>query len=218
MSAVALLSIPFERKGKLFRLMALWWSQFILWIFGIEISTKFIEDLDLSKSYVFVANHASMFDIPAVIVALRGKINLVFKKELARIPLWGWTLKFGHFIMIDRSNPVNAMKSLERAANSIREGNSIILFPEGTRTRDGKLQPFKRGAFSLAISSKVPVVPVTINGTYKILPRGSIKINPSKISVIVERPINTEKFSGKEGELELMRKAYAVIEKYYVDQ
>ncbi len=113
-------------------------------------------------------------------MALKGNVNIVFKKELTRVPIWGWALRYGHFIMIDRSNPRDAMASIERAVQSIRSGHSVILFPEGTRTRDGKLQPFKRGAFSLAVKAGVPVVPVTINNTFGIMPKGSLKDQTSR--------------------------------------
>jgi 1-acyl-sn-glycerol-3-phosphate acyltransferase len=170
------------------------------------------------KPYIFVSNHASMFDIPTVFMALKGKVNIVFKKELTYVPIWGWALRYGHFIMIDRSNPRKAMASIERAAQSIRNGSSVILFPEGTRTMDGKLQPFKRGAFSLAAKAGVPVVPLTINGTFTIMPKGSYNIKPANISVVLGKPISTSGLHGKDGELKLMKQVQHVIEKNYINQ
>jgi 1-acyl-sn-glycerol-3-phosphate acyltransferase len=120
--------------------------------------------------------------------------------------------------MIDRSNPRNAMASIERAAQSIRNGSSVILFPEGTRTLDGKLQPFKRGAFSLATKAGVPVVPLTINGTFSIMPKGSLIIKPANISVVLGKPISTLGLNGKKGELELMEQVHHAIEKNYINQ
>jgi 1-acyl-sn-glycerol-3-phosphate acyltransferase len=159
-----------------------------------------------------------MFDIPTVVVALRGNVNIVFKKELTRIPIWGWALKYGHFIMIDRSNARDAIESIERAAQSIRNGSSVILFPEGTRTTDGKLQTFKRGAFSLAVKAGVPVVPIIVNGTFKILPKGSLNVRPANISVVLEKPISTEGLDGKSSELKLMEQVHKAIEKNYINQ
>jgi 1-acyl-sn-glycerol-3-phosphate acyltransferase len=214
----ALATIPFDRSGKHFRLSPWYWSKFIFWIFGMKVSVIGYEELDPKSSYVFVSNHASMFDIPTVFVALKGKVNFVFKKELTYVPIWGWALRYGQFIMIDRSNPRKAMASIERAAQSTRNGSSVILFPEGTRTLDGKLQPFKRGAFSLAIKAGIPVVPVTINGTFAIMPKGSLDIQPANISVVLGKPISATDIQGRDGELELMEQVHQVIEKNYLNQ
>jgi 1-acyl-sn-glycerol-3-phosphate acyltransferase len=159
-----------------------------------------------------------MADIPAVMVALDGNVNIVFKKSLTYIPVWGWALRFGPFIMIDRSNIRDAMQSIERAVQSIRKGHSVILFAEGTRTTDGKLQPFKRGAFSLAVKARVPVVPLTINNTFGIMPKGSLNVKPTDISVVLEKPIYTEGLDGKNGELKLMKQVHKAIEKHYINQ
>ena len=153
LSLLAFVSIPFDKKGDFFRLCPWTWSKCILWTFGIRVTVKGLENLDLNLPYIFVSNHASMADIPTVMVALRGKVNIVFKKELTWVPIWGWALRYGHFIMIDRSNPRDAMASIDRAVQNIQCGQSVILFPEGTRTSSGKLQSFKRGAFTLAAKS-----------------------------------------------------------------
>lgn len=217
-SVWALMAVPFDREGKYFRLSPWLWSKCILWTFGIKVAVRGYEYVDARKSYVFVSNHASMFDIPTVVVALQGNVNIVFKKELTRVPIWGWALRYGHFIMIDRSNPRDAIASIERAVKSIREGHSVILFPEGTRTRDGKMQPFKRGAFLLAVKAGVPVVPVTINNTFGILPKGSLKVKPTDISVILGKPILTEGLNGKSSELELMEQVHNAVENNYTNQ
>jgi 1-acyl-sn-glycerol-3-phosphate acyltransferase len=217
-SVWALMTIPFDRSGRYFRMSPWWWSRFIFWFFGMKVSVKGYENLDPKKPYIFVSNHASMFDIPTVFVALKGNVNIVFKKELSYVPIWGWALRFGHFIMIDRSNPREAMASIKRAAQSIREGSSVILFPEGTRTLDGKLQSFKRGAFSLAAKAGVPVVPLTINGTFTIMPKGSYHIKPANISVVLGKPISTSGLDGRDDELKLMKQVHHVIEKNYIHQ
>jgi len=217
-SVFALVVIPFDKKGDVFRLSPWLWSKSILWVFGIKVHVQGYERLDPEKPYIFVSNHASMFDIPTVVVALRGNVNIVFKKELTRVPVWGWALRYGHFIMIDRTNPRDAMASIERAAESIKNGSSVILYAEGTRTEDGRLQPFKRGAFSLAMKAGVEVVPMILNGTFKILPKGSLITKPADISVVLEEPIPVEGMEGKSGEMELMTKVRSAIEKHYIDQ
>ena len=218
LSLLAFGSIPFDRKGDFFRRCPWTWSKCILWTFGIKVHVKGLENIDLNQPYIFVSNHASMADIPTVLVALNGKVNIIFKKELTWVPIWGWALRYGHFIMIDRSNPRDAMASIERAVKTIRSGQSVILFLEGTRTRDGKLQPFKRGAFTLAAKSGVPVVPMTINNTFGIMPKGSFIVKQADISVVLEKPILTNELKSKTDELELMDKVHKAIEKHYVDQ
>jgi 1-acyl-sn-glycerol-3-phosphate acyltransferase len=218
LSSLAFGSVPFDRKGDFFRWCPWTWSKCILWTFGIKVEVKGLEHIDLNQPYIFVSNHASMADIPTVLVALKGRVNFVFKKELTWVPIWGWALRYGHSIMIDRSNPRDAMASIERAVKTIREGQSVILFPEGTRTSDGKLQPFKRGAFTLAAKSGVPVVPMTINNTYGIMPKGSFIVKRADISVVLERPILTVGLESKTDELELMDRVHKAIEKHYVDQ
>jgi 1-acyl-sn-glycerol-3-phosphate acyltransferase len=218
LSLLAFGSIPFDRKGDFFRWCPWTWSKCLLWTFGIKVYVKGLEHVDLKQPYIFVTNHASMSDIPTVLVALNGRVNIVFKKELTWVPIWGWALRYGPFIMIDRSNPRDAMTSIERAVKTIRSGHSVVLFPEGTRTRDGKLQPFKRGAFTLAAKSGVPVVPVTINNTFGIMPKGSFIVKQADISVVLEKPIPTNDLKSKSDELKLMDQVHRAIEKHYIDQ
>jgi len=217
-SILAFGSIPFDKKGDFFRWCPWMWSRCILWTFGIKVNVKGFENIDLNQPYIFVSNHASMADIPTVLVALNGRVNIIFKKELTWVPIWGWALRYGPFIMIDRSNPRNAMVSIERAAQTIRSGQSVILFPEGTRTNDGKLQSFKRGAFTLAAKSGVPVVPMIINNTFAIMPKGSLIVKSADIAVVLEKPIPVDGLEDKADEIKLMDQVHKAIEKNYIDQ
>jgi 1-acyl-sn-glycerol-3-phosphate acyltransferase len=126
-------------------------------------------------------------------------------------------MKLGSYISIDRGDSREALESLERAAREIREGSSVLLFPEGTRTRDGKMQSFKRGAFALAVRSRVPIVPVTVNGSFSILPKKGLMINPGNIEVIVHPPVATNGCNGKEGEMQLMERVRSVIASDYIE-
>jgi len=218
LSVLACCSIPFDRKGDFFRWCPWTWSKCILWTFGIKVHVEGREQIDPQQPYIFVSNHASMADIPTVLVALNGNVNFVFKKELTWVPIWGWALRYGPFIMIDRSNPRDAMASIDRAVNTIRSGQSVILFIEGTRTNDGKLQPFKRGAFTLAAKSGVPVVPMIINHTFGIMPKGTFIVKQADISVILEKPIITDGLNSKTDELALVDQVRRAIEKHYKDQ
>lgn len=218
LSLIALFSIPFQKSGRLYHWCARSWSKSILKIYGVHVTVKGLELSDRSRHYIYVTNHASMFDIPAVLAGIPDQIRIVLKKELTRVPIWGWALKYGHYISIDRSNPKDAMASLERAAETIRRGASVLLFAEGTRTRNGKLQPFKRGAFTLAAKSGVPIIPITINGTFKILPKGSWRIRPTDITVVLDKPIDTQGIEGKGGEMDLMEKVHRIMESHYIEQ
>ncbi|MEK6757475.1 MAG: lysophospholipid acyltransferase family protein [Bacteroidota bacterium] len=218
LSTMALLSVPIDTHGKFYHSVARAWSRFILWIFGIKVTVRGVEHLDASKHYIYVSNHASMFDIPAVVVGIPDDLRFVLKKELTKVPLWGWALKYGHYITIDRGKARDAVKSLEEAAERMRTGASVILFAEGTRTRDGKLQPFKRGAFALAARAGVPIVPVAINNTFRILPKGSIHVRPANIEMVLDKPISTQDIETREGEVKLMAEVREAIARNYVEQ
>jgi 1-acyl-sn-glycerol-3-phosphate acyltransferase len=214
MSIVALLSIVAEKDGRGYFWAGSTWSKFALRVCGVDVRVTGAENLKRGGSYIFVTNHASMFDIPAIMSVL-PRVRIMFKKELSYVPVWGWALRWGHHIMVDRGKGTEAMKSLDRAAASIRTGGSIILFAEGTRTRSGKLLPFKRGAFSLAAKSGVPIVPIAINGSFKILPKSSLDIRPSPIELVIETPIETKGMSSREDELAMMNRVRGIIERNY---
>jgi len=211
LSIIALLSAPIDRTGRTFHVVTRLWSTLILWMFDIKVRTKGADLLDPSKHYIYVSNHASAFDIPAVVVGIPDEIRFVLKKELTRVPIWGWALKYGPYITIDRGNARNAQRSLDEAAERMRHGASVILFGEGTRTRDGKLQSLKRGAFTLAVKAGIPVVPVTINNTFGILPRGSLRVKPADIEIVFDEPIFIEGIKGRDGEERLMKQVQAAI-------
>jgi 1-acyl-sn-glycerol-3-phosphate acyltransferase len=218
LSIIALLSTPLDRSGRTFHRMNRIWSHFILWIFGINVKIKGAEFIDSGKHYIYISNHSSAFDIPAVVVGIPDDIRFVLKKELTRIPIWGWALKYGHYITIDRGKARDARKSLEEAAVLMRNGASVILFAEGTRTRDGKLQPFKRGAFTLAVKAGLPIIPVTINNTFRILPRGSLRVHPADIELVFSKPIPTAEIGGREEEQRLVELVREAIVGNYIEQ
>lgn len=216
-SILALVSIPIDRSGRTYHMCARHWSRFILWIYGIRVTVKGLEHVG-GRSVIYATNHASWFDIPATVAGIPDDIRIMLKRELTYVPIWGWALKYGPYIAVDRTSPKDALRGLEKAAEQIRSGASVLLFVEGTRTRDGKLQPFKRGAFVLALKSGVPIVPVTINHSFRILPKGSLKIRPTDIELVIEPPIDTSGFEGKEGEMELMKEVRKIIEKNFVEE
>jgi len=215
---LAILVLPFDRRGRLYHGVGRRWSRVLLSICGLKLTTRGAGHLVRGQSYIYVSNHASLLDIPVVTVGVPDQIRIVYKKELEKIPLLGWGLKWGSYIGIDRGNSAEARRSLEEAIEKIRKGASVFMYAEGTRTLDGKLQPFKRGAFNLAVTAGVPVVPLTINGTFRILPKSTMTIHPGRVEVVLEQPIEVGSEQGKDAELRLMEKVHAAIAKHYVDQ
>ena len=217
-ATLTLITLPFNRNGIVFHALARGWARVLLFICGVEVHVTGLDKLDRSKNYVYVSNHASLFDIPAVIGGVPDQIRIVYKRELERIPLFGWGLKWGSYIGIDRGKGTEAVRSLEKAAERIRKGASVLLFAEGTRTTDGRLQPFKRGAFNLAIKAGVPVIPLTVNGSYHILPKRSVSVRPGRVNLLLGTPILPEGGEGKGAEVRLMNEVHAAIEDNYIDQ
>lgn len=217
-ATLTLITLPFNRNGIVFHAVARGWARVLLFICGVEVHVTGLDKLDRSKNYVYVSNHASLFDIPAVIAGVPDQIRVVYKRELERIPVFGWGLKWGSYIGINRGKGAEAVRSLEEAAERIRKGASVLLFAEGTRTTDGRLQPFKRGAFNLAAKAGVPVVPLTVNGSYLILPKRSVSIRPGRVNLLLDSPIFPEGGEGKDAEVRLMHEVHAAIARNYIDQ
>jgi|ERR1041385_2520110 1-acyl-sn-glycerol-3-phosphate acyltransferase len=219
MGGLELLFIPFHRTGRLYHAIATTHAHIVLAVCGVKLAVDGLERVDFSRSYIYVSNHASFFDIPSVLAGIPDQVRIVYKKELEKIPFFGWGLKYGKtYIGIDRGSGSEAIRSLDEAAKKIRNGASVLLFAEGTRTTDGKLQPFKRGAFNLAMRAGVPVVPLTINGSYKVLPRHSWRITPGTIRLVLGSPIEPRAMNGKESEFKLRDEVHRVIEQHYIEQ
>jgi 1-acyl-sn-glycerol-3-phosphate acyltransferase len=162
------------------------------------------------NNYVFCANHSSYTDIPVLSVAVPQYTRLILRNTLTRIPIWGWALIASPMIIIDRSNALKARKTLNRAVEIIKGGASVLLFPEGTRTRDGSLQPFKRGAFHLAYESEVEVIPVAVKGTFEFMSRTeSLPKIGKHVSVRIGESLRIDKSiaGDREREMDLMRRA-----------
>jgi 1-acyl-sn-glycerol-3-phosphate acyltransferase len=190
-AVAALLCRLFDPSGDTVIQLARWWSRTICTLGGVKIQLDGYRGLDVRQSYVFMANHLSTIDIWALYVVLPLPVHMIAKKQLAAIPLFGWAMWAGRFIFIDRHNAVSARRSIDRAKERIRAGTSVLLFPEGTRSRDGQLQPFKKGGFHLAIDAGVSIVPVALHGTRELMPRGSLRVKPGQVRVTIGEPIPT---------------------------
>lgn len=218
-AVLAILSIPFDRgTGRLFHKVSRAWAIVILFVTGVRVTVTGLERLRRDQAYIYVSNHASLFDIPVVFAGIPDDIRVVYKKELEKIPIFGWGLRMGAYIAIDRGHGPRAARSLEEAIQKMRHGASLLLYAEGTRTMDGKLQPFKRGAFHLAHRAAVPVVPLTINGTFSILRKRSALIRPGTAHLTLGDPIEPGGATGREAELALMDTVHREIVKTYIDQ
>lgn len=139
---------------------------------------------------VFVCNHISNLD-PAALFGILPRISVILKQELRRIPILGYVMSLGSFVYVDRRNPDSRKQALEDATNLLRSGISLLVFPEGTRSKDGRMLPFRPGPFTMAIESGAAVVPLTIHGTRELMPKGGFGIRPGTVTITFEEPIVT---------------------------
>ena len=168
------------------------WGPFLIRAARARLVVQGLENVDPSRPTIYVANHQSALDIPVAFVALPVDFRFVAKKSLGSIPLLGWYLKAGRHLLVERGSWISALHALEKAADQIRRGTSILIFPEGTRSPDGRLLPFKKGPFALALKAGVAICPVTIEGTARILPKKSWKVRKGEeIRVKIGAPIDT---------------------------
>jgi 1-acyl-sn-glycerol-3-phosphate acyltransferase len=171
------------------------WAKMLLTLTNIKVEIIGAENILMERPQIFMANHQSDFDIFIVLAHLHGQFRWIVKKELFNIPVFGKAMRNAGYIEIDRQSREKAMKSLEEAARKIQEGKSVMSFPEGTRSKDGKIKPFKQGMFYLAIKSGVPIVPISIIGAGEIMPKRSLLIKPGKIIMVIDRPIDVSGYS-----------------------
>ena len=192
------------------------WARTILWASGCDVVVHGMENVRPGQPQVIVSNHVSWFDVFAIASVLEVPFHFVAKKELERIPLFGPAWKAAGHISIDRSNRERAIASLEEAAQKIRrEASAVVIFPEGTRSRSGRLQPFKKGAFQLARSSGVALVPTVVTGSRAVMPPGDWRIRANTIHVHFLPPIDAAAAAGPE---ELMESAYSVMLRALLDE
>lgn len=179
-----------DPHGKLVYRIGRFWTWTILKLGGVSLRVLGLDQIDPRQPYVFIANHQSNIDIPVLIQSLIAhQLRWVAKKELLWIPFFGWALWASKHILVDRADPRSAIKSLKTARERIRAGISIVVFPEGTRSRNGTLLRFKKGGMLLALQTGTPIVPITINGSRNVLPAGAWRLLPGTIDVIIDRPV-----------------------------
>ncbi len=198
------------RGGNVQHLMGRWWARSVLFVSRVKVTVEGLDHIDPCGTYVYMANHQSMYDILALLGYLPVQFRWLAKAELFRIPLFGYAMARVGYISIDRSNRRSALNSLKAASQKIARGVSVVIFPEGTRSTDGKVEPFKVGGFYLAIHSGEPIVPVVIYGTRHVLPKGSLRVRPGHIVVSIGSPVDTTSYDNKTKEV-LMESVHSIM-------
>lgn len=198
--SLALLISLFDRGGRWVHWCASAWGGSILRTCGVEVRVEGLEEIDPSISYIFFANHHSLFDIPAMLVALPLPFRMLAKASLFKVPFMGWYMSRVGYIPVEREDPRRARRSLEEAGEKVRSGTSVLIFPEGTRSPEGVVRRFKRGGFHLAAAADIPLVPVSIRNSGRLLPRGSWHADPGVIRVRIGTPLEPGQL-GSPGEI-----------------
>ena len=185
----------FVKSGNPLHRIARFWGRSILAVSRLKVAVEGLSAIDPEHSYIYMVNHQSNFDIPVLLGHLDVQFRWLAKVELFRIPIFGRAMRKAGYISIDRSDRQSAIQSLKTASEIIKKGVSVLIFPEGTRSRDGKIRPFKKGGFVMAIDSGVPIVPVTISGTRAIMAKGKLRINPGTVRLRILEPIVTSAYT-----------------------
>lgn len=175
-----------------------WWASFILKLSGCKVHVEGLENIPKDRAALFVANHQSNFDIPLLMSVIDTPKGFIAKKELENIPLLSKWMKYIQCVFMDRDNLRQSAESIVKGINILKSGYSMVIFPEGTRSKGGQHSDFKAGSFKLATKSKSLIVPVTIDGTYKVLEESNNKIKASNLKVIIHKPIDTTTLSKDE--------------------
>ena len=177
---------------------------------GVRVEIVGLDRFDPTKTYIYMSNHTSNIDPPIVVPAVPRRSSVLVKKELFRVPILGRAMHLGHLVPVDRSNREAAIASVERAAEVMRSGLNMTVFPEGTRSYDGRLLPFKKGPFHLAMETGFPVVPMTISGSHEVWPKGRFGITAGTVTLHFHDPIDPKQFSDRDA---LMNEVRATIER-----
>jgi 1-acyl-sn-glycerol-3-phosphate acyltransferase len=197
--SVNLLVSLFETTGRMQVAIARAWARMLLRVSFVRLEIEGLEKVDPNGSYVFVANHLSYMDTPCILASIPVQFRFMAKKGLFKIPFLGYHLSRAGHIAVPRDNPREAIRAMAEAGKVIRDkGISVLIFPEGGRSADAKLKPFKEGAFYIAINAGVPVVPVALAGSEKILPFGSGTVSPGHVRLRIGEPISTAGMTAKD--------------------
>lgn len=193
---VAVLSIliyPIDYKNKVSNPLMKIWTNLVLFIYGIKVNVYGAENVNASVGKIYISNHASYMDIFVQLAKMPDNVRMIYKKEINKVPLLGWAMMAAGFISLDREKMRSAMKSLDKAAERVKKGLSVVIYPEGTRTLDGNIGEFKRGMFFLADKAQADIVPVSLCGTFELMRPGSSKVNPGIVNIVIGKPVKYRK-------------------------
>jgi 1-acyl-sn-glycerol-3-phosphate acyltransferase len=191
-------SIPFgffDKNGTILHAFARNWSKLIMKTILSPVRVTGLEKIDTSRTYVYAVNHASALDIPVLYASLPFKFRIVHKKELLSYPVIGWHLKRSGQVCVDQQNPSHSVGQIKSAVRTLKNGMPLVIFPEGGRTADGKIQPFLAGAFFMAIKANVDIVPIALIGTYELLPMDTFHIKSRPLEMRIGNPISTSEWT-----------------------
>jgi 1-acyl-sn-glycerol-3-phosphate acyltransferase len=206
----AVIGFPaFYLTGRIDRLwkLSLWASRTGYRFAGIRVRTVGREKLEDGRAYIFMSNHASNLDPPVITDQLGRRIFIIAKQELFQIPLFGRAMREAGFVAVNRADRRSAARSMREVVRMLQSGLGMLVFPEGTRSRDGKMLPFQKGPFHLALDAGVPIVPITITGSHEAWPKGVFAMVPGEIVVHFHAPIDPHAFTRKEDLLAVVRTA-----------
>ena len=195
LATVVIIVAFFSKEGNAPHLVARAWARSILFVSGIHVQVNGLENLNVGGSCILMPNHQSNFDIPVLLGCLPIQFRWLAKAELFKIPIFGRGMRGCGYISIDRSNRKSAFQSLAEAATKIRNGVSVLIFPEGTRSWDGKILAFKKGGFVLSVDAGVPIVPIIIFNTWSIMPKGRLRIRTQSVCMNILAPIPTSGYT-----------------------
>ena len=215
MGSLSLLSSFFDRDGRVQHWFARTWSRMILKTAFVRVNIEGLEHIDPAQAAVYAANHLSALDIPVLYASLPTQFRILAKSELFRYPFMGWHLTRSGQIPIDQGDARTSLRSLNRASESLRKGMPLVIFPEGGRSRDGRLQDFMGGAFYMAIKAQAPVVPIVLVGTYELLPMNSFDLHPGRVDMIIGEPISTKGMAPREMDKLAARVREVMADMYY---
>ena len=204
-----------ERSARLIR----FWARGVLWVCRVKVHVHGRHRLPLDRAVLFMANHQSNFDIPILMAAFDTlQVRWVSKQEVRKVPVLGLCMQVTHQVLVDRDSPTQAISVIRQVKKLLDAGISVVLFPEGTRTRDGHLQPFKPGGFAVAVATGAPVVPVTLKGSGAIWPPGGLALRPGTVEVVFGEPIQVDIHANKKTAREdLLTKVQEAIATCYND-
>jgi 1-acyl-sn-glycerol-3-phosphate acyltransferase len=212
-------SIPFgflDKDGSILHGFARVWAKLVMKSIFSPFTVSGLGQIDTSKPHVYAVNHASALDIPALYAFLPFQFRILHKKELLSYPIVGWHLKRSGQVCVDQQNPTRSVGQLKSALRTLKRGMPLVIFPEGGRTPDGKIQPFLPGAFFLAIKAQVDIVPIALRGMYELLPMNTYHIKPRSLEMRVGKPIPTEGLTLRDMEMLSEKVRKAIEEMYYV--